>query len=198
MGPLSDSTAEVPLTNIHRDEILNGDVLPLKYTAYTPCFRSEAGSYGKDVRGLIRQHQFEKVEMVKITHPDTSYDELESMTLNAEDVLQKLGLPYRTIVLVPEMSASHGEDIRRRGVASGPERVQRNFLVQQRRGVSGPQGEHQIQGWWRRKSRVRAHAERIGIADRPHAASPYSKITSRRTALCACQTPCVRTWAGWK
>ena len=92
-------TAEVPLTNIHRNEILNGDLLPLKYTAYTPCFRSEAGSYGKDVRGLIRQHQFEKVEMVKIAHPDTSYDELESMTLNAEDLLKKLGLPYRTMVL---------------------------------------------------------------------------------------------------
>jgi seryl-tRNA synthetase len=92
-------TAEVPLTNLHRNEILNGDQLPLKYTAYTPCFRSEAGSYGKDVRGLIRQHQFEKVEMVKITHPDTSYDELESMTLNAEEVLKRLGLPYRTVVL---------------------------------------------------------------------------------------------------
>jgi seryl-tRNA synthetase len=92
-------TAEVPLTNLHRNEILNGDDLPLKYTAYTPCFRSEAGSYGKDVRGLIRQHQFEKVEMVKITHPDTSYDELESMTLNAEDVLKRLGLPHRTVVL---------------------------------------------------------------------------------------------------
>jgi seryl-tRNA synthetase len=92
-------TAEVPLTNIHRNEIVNGDVLPLKYTAYSPCFRSEAGSYGKDVRGLIRQHQFEKVEMVKLTHPDTSYDELEAMTLNAEEVLKRLGLPYRTIVL---------------------------------------------------------------------------------------------------
>lgn len=92
-------TAEAPLTNLHRNEILNGDVLPLKYTAYTPCFRSEAGSYGKDVRGLIRQHQFEKVEMVKITHPDTSYDELESMTLNAEEVLKRLELPYRTMVL---------------------------------------------------------------------------------------------------
>ena len=92
-------TAEVPLTNIHRSEILNSDALPLKYTAYTPCFRSEAGSYGKDVRGLIRQHQFEKVEMVKITHPDTSYDELEAMTLNAETVLQRLGLPYRTMAL---------------------------------------------------------------------------------------------------
>ena len=92
-------TAEVPLTNIHRNEMLNGDVLPLKYVAYTPCYRSEAGSYGKDVRGLIRQHQFEKVEMVKITHPDASYDELESMTLNAEEVLKRLGLPYRTVVL---------------------------------------------------------------------------------------------------
>jgi seryl-tRNA synthetase len=92
-------TAEVPLTNIHRNEILNAGALPLKYTAYTPCFRSEAGSYGKDVRGLIRQHQFEKVEMVKITHPDTSYDELESMTLNAEEVLKRLGLHYRTVVL---------------------------------------------------------------------------------------------------
>jgi seryl-tRNA synthetase len=92
-------TAEVPLTNLHRNEILSADVLPLRYTAYTPCFRSEAGSYGKDVRGLIRQHQFEKVEMVKITHPDASYDELESMTRNAEAILERLGLPYRTIVL---------------------------------------------------------------------------------------------------
>ena len=92
-------SAEVPLTNLLRNEILNGDVLPLKYTAHTACFRSEAGSYGKDVRGLIRQHQFEKVEMVKMTHPDTSYDELEAMTRNAEEVLERLGLPYRTIVL---------------------------------------------------------------------------------------------------
>ncbi len=92
-------TAEVPLTNLHRNEILNGEQLPLKYTAYSPCFRSEAGSYGKDVRGLIRQHQFEKVEMVKIAHPDTSYDELESMTLNAEEVLKRLGLAHRTVVL---------------------------------------------------------------------------------------------------
>lgn len=92
-------TAEVPLTNLHRGEILNSAQLPVKYVAYTPCFRSEAGSYGKDVRGLIRQHQFEKVEMVKIAHPDSSYDELESMTLNAEEVLKRLGLSYRTVVL---------------------------------------------------------------------------------------------------
>jgi seryl-tRNA synthetase len=92
-------TAEVPLTNLHRGEILDGRELPLKYTAYTPCFRSEAGSYGQDVRGLIRQHQFDKVELVKIVTPDTSYDELESLTVNAEEVLKRLELPYRTIVL---------------------------------------------------------------------------------------------------
>jgi seryl-tRNA synthetase len=92
-------TAEVPLTNLHRGEILSGDALPLRYTAYTPCFRSEAGSYGADVRGLIRQHQFDKVELVKIVHPDQSYEELESLTLNAEEVLKRLRLPYRTIVL---------------------------------------------------------------------------------------------------
>ncbi len=92
-------TAEVPLTNLHRGEILNGEALPLKYAAYTPCFRSEAGSYGADVRGLIRQHQFDKVEMVKITRPDESYEELEKLTLNAEEVLKRLGLPHRTVVL---------------------------------------------------------------------------------------------------
>ena len=92
-------TAEVPVTNLYRGEILDGRLLPLKYAAYTPCFRSEAGSYGADVRGLIRQHQFDKVELVKFTAPDTSYDELESLTANAERVLQLLGLPYRTVVL---------------------------------------------------------------------------------------------------
>jgi len=92
-------TAEVPLTNLHRGEILDGRQLPLRYTAYTPCFRSEAGSYGADVRGLIRQHQFDKVELVKFTAPEQSYDELESLTRDAEQVLVRLGLPYRTVLL---------------------------------------------------------------------------------------------------
>jgi seryl-tRNA synthetase len=92
-------TAEVPLTNLHREEMLDGAALPLKYTAYTPCFRSEAGSYGADVRGLIRQHQFDKVELVKFTRPEQSFDELESLTANAEKILQTLGLPYRTVLL---------------------------------------------------------------------------------------------------
>ncbi len=92
-------TAEVPVTNIHRDEILKAEDLPLYYTAYTPCFRSEAGSYGKDVRGLIRQHQFDKVELVKFAAPETSYEELEGLLKDAEEVLQELGLPYRVVVL---------------------------------------------------------------------------------------------------
>jgi seryl-tRNA synthetase len=92
-------TAEVPLTNLHREETLDGDLLPLSYTAYTPCFRSEAGSYGKDVKGLIRQHQFDKVELVKVTKPEESFHALESLTANAERVLQLLELPYRVVTL---------------------------------------------------------------------------------------------------
>ncbi len=92
-------TAEVPVTNLYRDEVLDAARLPISLTAYTPCFRSEAGSYGKDVRGIIRQHQFQKVELVKFSRPETSYEELEKLTQNAEMVLQKLGLHYRVVAL---------------------------------------------------------------------------------------------------
>ena len=92
-------TAEVPVTNIYRDETLEADDLPIKLCAYTPCFRSEAGSYGRDVRGIIRQHQFQKVELVKFTRPEQSYDELEKLTADAEDILRRLGLPFRTVAL---------------------------------------------------------------------------------------------------
>jgi seryl-tRNA synthetase len=92
-------TAEVPVTNLHREEILDGARLPLSYTAWTPCFRSEAGSYGKDVKGLIRQHQFNKVELVKITRPEESFAALERLTADAETVLERLGLPYRLVTL---------------------------------------------------------------------------------------------------
>lgn len=92
-------TAEVPVTNIHREEILKGADLPIYYTAYTPCFRAEAGAYGKDTRGLIRQHQFNKVELVKFTRPEDSYAELEKLLANAEEVLKRLELPYRVVVL---------------------------------------------------------------------------------------------------
>ena len=92
-------TAEVPVTNLYRDEVLEAEKLPVKLCAWTACFRSEAGSYGKDVRGIIRQHQFQKVELVKFALPEKSYDELESLTHDAEVILQRLGLPYRVIVL---------------------------------------------------------------------------------------------------
>ena len=92
-------TAEVPVTNLYRDEVLDAARLPVSLTAYTPCFRSEAGSYGKDVRGIIRQHQFQKVELVKFARPDTSYEQLEKLTNDAEEVLQKLGLHYRVVAL---------------------------------------------------------------------------------------------------
>jgi seryl-tRNA synthetase len=92
-------TAEVPVTNLFRDETLNADQLPISLCAYTPCFRSEAGSYGRDVRGIIRQHQFQKVELVKFSRPDQSYDQLEKLTADAEDILKRLGLPFRTVAL---------------------------------------------------------------------------------------------------
>ncbi|MCF8104554.1 MAG: serine--tRNA ligase [Desulfohalobiaceae bacterium] len=92
-------TAEVPVTNIHRDEVIPEESLPLAYTAFTPCFRSEAGSYGKDTKGLIRQHQFNKVELVRFTHPETSYQELETLLSHAESILQLLGLHYRVVTL---------------------------------------------------------------------------------------------------
>src|SRR5207247_10238913 len=100
-------TAEVPVTNIYREEVLDPADLPVKLCAYTPCFRSEAGSYGRDVRGIIRQHQFQKVELVKFTTPENSYDELEKLTADAEDILQRLGLAFRTVVLCTgDMGAS--------------------------------------------------------------------------------------------
>ncbi len=92
-------TAEVPVTNIHRDEILDEEDLPLRYVSYTPCFRKEAGSYGKDTRGIVRQHQFNKVELVKFAHPETSYEELETLLQDAEEVLRRLGIHYRVVTL---------------------------------------------------------------------------------------------------
>jgi len=92
-------TAEVPVTNLYRDEVLTGEKLPICLCAYTPCFRSEAGSYGRDVRGIIRQHQFQKVELVKFSRPEQSYEEHEKLTADAEDILRRLGLPFRTVVL---------------------------------------------------------------------------------------------------
>ncbi len=125
-------TAEVPVTNIYQDEIIEEEDLPIYRCAYTPCFRKEAGSYGKDTRGLIRQHQFNKVELVKFTRPDESYDELERLTDNAEEVLRRLDLPYR--VVLPLYRGSRfcvGQDLRYRGLAPRSKRVPGDIVLQQ-------------------------------------------------------------------
>ena len=163
-------TAEVPLTNLHRGEIVDGRQLPFRYTAYTPCFRSEAGSYGADVRGLIRQHQFDKVELVKFTTPEQSYDELESLTRNAEEVLKRLELPYRTMLLCTGdmgFAAAKTYDIevwlpsqktyREISSCSNTEAFQaRRANIRFRREGTG-------------QSRTGAHAERIGAGGGAHA-----------------------------
>ena len=144
-------TAEVPVTNLYRGEILDGRNLPLKYTAYTPCFRSEAGSYGADVRGLIRQHQFDKVELVKFTAPESSYDELEALTADAEQMLQTLGLPLSHGDAVHRRHGLlGGEDLRHRGVAAEPEGLPRDFVVLELRSVPGAPRQHQVPAQRRR------------------------------------------------
>ena len=116
-------TAEVPVTNIVRDEILNADQLPVKYVAHTPCFRSEAGSYGKDTRGLIRQHQFEKVELVQLVHPEDSEAALEELTGHAEKILQLLGLPYRVMLLCGGDMGFSAANLRSGSVVARPGQV---------------------------------------------------------------------------
>ncbi len=140
-------TAEVPVTNFHREEILAASELPKKFVAYTPCFRREAGSAGRETRGIIRVHQFDKVEMVKITTPESSYAEHESMTANAERVLQLLELPYRVIELCTgDMGFRRGEGIRHRGLVAGPAGLSRSVELLQLRRFSGPPDESAVQG----------------------------------------------------
>jgi seryl-tRNA synthetase len=123
-------TAEVPVTNLYRDEVLDRHGLPVSLTAYTPCFRSEAGSYGKDVRGIIRQHQFQKVELVKFSRPENSYDEHEKLTRDAEEVLQKLGLHYRVMALCTgDMGAASAKTYDIEVWLPGQQLVPRDFFV---------------------------------------------------------------------
>ena len=176
-------TAEVPVTNIHRDEILSEKELPICYVAYSPCFRAEAGSYGKDTRGLIRQHQFNKVELVKFAKPEDSYEELEKLTLNAEEVLKRLKIPYRVV------SPLHGgsglllrEDLRYRGVAPRAGRLPGDLLVQQFRGFPGAPRVDPVPPRGERKGGIRPHPERLGAGRRAGPSSPSWRTTSRRTA----------------
>ena len=174
-------TAEVPLTNLHRGEILEAGRLPILYTAYTPCFRSEAGSHGADVRGLIRQHQFDKVELVKLTTPETSYDELEKLTLNAEEVLKRLDLPYRTILLCTgdigfasaktydiEVWLPSQQTYREISSCSNTEAFQAR-----RASIKFRYGRH-------RQGRFRSHAQWVGPGRRPHADCDSRKLSAAR------------------
>ncbi len=138
-------TAEVPVTNLYRDETLDGARLPVSLVAYTPCFRSEAGSYGKDVRGIIRQHQFQKVELVKFARPDQSWEEHEKLTANAEQVLQKLGLHYRTVALSNwGHGVQLGENLRHRSMAAGAGPVPRDLVVFELHRLPGETREHPL------------------------------------------------------
>jgi len=172
-------TAEVPVTNYYRDEILDASQLPMKWAAYTPCFRSEAGSYGKDTRGVIRQHQFEKVELVKYSLPENSYDELESLTNNAETVLQRLGLHYRVVTL------STG-DLGFSNAKTFAECVSRNLFVLELRSVPGAPGKHSLSPRGRFQARVRPHTQRFGSGDRSYLARrPGELSASRRISDCS-------------
>ena len=145
-------TAEVPVTNFHREEILAAAELPKKFVAYTPCFRREAGSAGRETRGIIRVHQFDKVELVKVTAPENSYAEHESLTADAERVLQLLNLHYRLIELCTGgFGLWFSEDVRHRGLVAGAERLPRGVELLELRRFSGAPDEPAFQGCGREK-----------------------------------------------
>ena len=162
-------TAEVPVTNIVRDEILAGEALPLKFVCHTPCFRSEAGSGGRDVRGMIRQHQFDKVELVQIVHPEKSAEAHEELTRHAEVILEKLELPYRRVVLCTgDMGFSSARDLRPRSLAAGAGRLPRDFVVLELRrfpGAAHAGALPQRQG----QDRTGAYAQRLRAGGGPDA-----------------------------
>ena len=163
-------TAEVPLTNLHRDEILDGRQLPLRYTAYTPCFRSEAGSYGADVRGLIRQHQFDKVELVKFTTPEQSFDELEKLTANAEEVLKRLELPYRTMLLCTgDMGFASAKTYDIEVWLPSQKTYREISSCSNTMAFQARRAQHQVPPAGHGQGGVRPHAERLRPGGRPHA-----------------------------
>ncbi len=188
-------TAEVPLTNLHRDEILTEKQLPLSYTAYTPCFRSEAGSYGRDVRGLIRQHQFDKVELVKFTRPEDSYEALEQMTRHAEKVLELLELPYRTVTLsTGDMSLPICQDLRHRGMASQSADLPRDIVVLELRSFPGTACQHSVSPRRQIEDGVRSHSERVGAGCWENMACAARELsTEGRIRSCALSS-CPLSW----
>ncbi len=162
-------TAEVPVTNLHRDETLEEGELPLRYCAFTPCFRAEAGSYGKDVRGLIRLHQFHKVELVEFATPESSCERLERLTADAESVLQGLGLPYRVVSLCSRRPRLlRGQDLRPRGLAAGPRHLPRDLVLLQLHRLPGPARPHPLPARRRQPPPAGPHPQRLRARGRPH------------------------------
>ena len=174
-------TAEVPLTNLHRDEILRADALPLRYTAYTPCFRAEAGAAGRDTRGMIRQHQFDKVEIVMFSRPEDSAAALETLTGHAEDVLRRLGLPYRVVSLCTgdlgfASAKTYDLEVWLPGMNAYKEISScSNFEAFQARRAHDPLPPRRG-----REARVRAHAERLGPPHRPDDRRDPRELPARR------------------
>ena len=173
-------TAEVPVTNLVRDVIVDAGYLPRKWVAHTPCFRSEAGSYGKDVRGMIRQHQFEKVELVQAVRPEESFAALEALTGHAETILQRLGLPYRVVTLCTgDLGFSVAQDLRPRGVAAQPGHLPRDLLVQQLRRLPGPPTPGPLAQPRDRQARAAAYPQRLRTRGRPRPGGRARELPAR-------------------
>ena len=173
-------TAEVPVTNLHRDEVLDAGQLPIAYAAYTPCFRSEAGSYGKDVRGYIRQHQFDKVELVRFCRPEESPAQHEMLTRHAETILEKLGLHYRRVELcTADLGAGAAALLRPRGLAARAGRVPRDLELLELPRLPGPASAHPVQGGGR-QAPARPHVERIGARGGSHARRDPRELPAAR------------------
>ena len=192
-------TAEVPVTNLHREETLAEEELPLRYCAYTPCFRAEAGSYGKDVRGLVRLHQFHKVELVEFTTPESSADRLEQLTGCAEAVLQGLGLPYRVVSLCTGdlgFSAAKTYDLEvwlpALGTLSG------DLLLLQLHRLPGAPGTDPIPTGGRRTAAIPPHPQRLGARRRPHHGGGLGELPAAGRLGRRCRRCSVRISTGWK
>ena len=174
------STSEISLTNTVREQVLAAEQLPIKLTAHSPCFRSEAGSAGRDTRGMIRQHQFDKVEMVQIVHPDKSYERSTRWSGHAEAILRKLELPYRVVTLCSaDLGFGVDQDLRPRSLAAGAKHLSRDQLVLQLRGVPGAPHADAVQER-ARQERVRAHAQRLGAGSGPHARRGARELPASR------------------
>ena len=192
-------TAEVSLTNLVRETILDEDKLPIRMTAWTPCFRSEAGAAGRDTRGMIRQHQFSKVELVSITTPEQSLDEHERMTGCAEEVLKRLGLPFRTMLLCTGdmgFASQKTYDIEVWLPGQNAYREISSCSVCGDFQARRMNARYRAEG--RQGHRLRAHAERLRPRRRPHAGRGAWKTTSRPTARSSSPKRCGPTWAAWR